>query len=208
MQAHCPPPLNVVVMHGRPLLAMGAFTALSRSAAFRVRTETAGAARAAAGADVVVADYRTGLQLLEDMEPAPDARQGGLRVLVLTTRRRPSDIEHALRMGVHAYVLDGCEVEELVQGVETVARGARYLCTSAAQFMADGLSLEPFTTRQLEVLQLLTRGLPNKRIARELGVGEGTVKSHVKALLAKLGAQSRTEAMSVAIRRGIVAVPH
>ncbi len=200
------PPLKVVVKHSRPLLAMGVHTALSLNRNLSVRAEEADGGELGGDADVVVADYCTGLRLME-AEARGQAQRRAARVLILTTRQRASDIERALKTGVHAYVLAGCKVEELVHGVEAVAQGSRYLCNAAAQFVAESFSCEPFTQRQMEVLELLARGLANKSIARGLGVSEGTVKTHVKALLLKLGAQSRTEATSIAIRRGVVAAP-
>lgn len=200
------PPFNVVVKHNRPLLAMGVHTALSQHRNLSVQAEDADSGDTNGNADVVVADYCTGLRLME-AEARGDARRRRARVLILTTRHRASDIEHALKTGVHAYVLAGCKVEELVHGVEMAAQGSRYLCNASAQFVAESLSNEPFTQRQMEVLELLSRGMANKSIAHTLGVSEGTIKAHVKALLMKLGAQSRTEAMSIAIRRGVLAAP-
>lgn len=198
------PPLNVVVKHDRPLLAMGVHAALSQRVNLCVRAESAGEPDVDGEADVVVADYATGLRLMASAGTG-QPRQPPANVLILTTRQRSNDIEQALRTGVRAYVLAGCEVAELVCAVEMVARGSRYLCAETAQSIAESFSCEPLTKRQTEVLELLSRGMANKSIGRALGLSEGTVKAHVKALLMKLGAQSRTEAMSIAIRRGVVA---
>jgi len=199
-------PLHVAVLHERPLLAAGILATLHQRSELRVFVVAPQSGPLELAADVVVTDDDNGLRLLAGDADGRAPRRP-VKVLVVSTRSRPGDIEQALRAGAHGYMLSGCSVDELVRGIEATARGARFLCSEAARMMAEGMAFEPLTARQLEVLQLISRGLPNKTIGRHLGVSEGTVKTHVKALLAKLDVQSRTEALSVAIRRGVVSMP-
>ena len=108
-----------------------------------------------------------------------------------------------LQAGVRA----NCSAGELVDAIETLAAGALYVGPDVAQRMAAAMSRDALTSREGEVLRLLARGQCNKTIARELGIAVGTVKTHVKGIMAKLDASSRTEAASIAAEKGIVDVP-
>jgi DNA-binding NarL/FixJ family response regulator len=88
--------------------------------------------------------------------------------------------------------------------VTAVANGLRYMSLSVAQRMADSLTRAALTSREIEVLQLVATGQPNKVIARELSIELGTVKSHVSAIMNKLGVSSRTQAARIAALRGLV----
>lgn len=203
---HTSEPLTVVVMHSRPLLSMGVHTALKREAHLNVRCATTEGSDIEDDTDVVVADYVTAMRIIDEGTAAWRHRKKP-RVVIVTMRHRASDIESAIRKGADAYLLAGCEVQELIQGVEAVANGSRFLCASAAQSMAEGILREDLTGRQRDVFELLAVGLSNKQIARKLGVSEGTVKSHMKEVLYKFGAQSRTQAITIAFKRGIITDP-
>jgi DNA-binding NarL/FixJ family response regulator len=95
-------------------------------------------------------------------------------------------------------------LSELVRAVLTLAQGRRYLSASISQQVADSFTREPLTARESQVLGLLAEGLCNKMIGRQLAIQAGTVKSHVKGILTKLEAASRTQAVSIAARRGLV----
>jgi DNA-binding NarL/FixJ family response regulator len=194
---------KVLVMHTEPLVAAGLVAALRLQADLDILVHGIDVydARAAASVDVIVADYAQGVRL------AAEFRRAGVRdakVLVMTTHDREHEVRRALEQGVHGYLLLGCTIDELVDGVRTLARGARYLCMTVAQRVADSLTREALTSRERDVLRLLSLGQCNKAIARELEIAVGTVKSHVKAIMEKLDASSRTEAASIATQRGMV----
>jgi DNA-binding NarL/FixJ family response regulator len=111
-----------------------------------------------------------------------------------------------MQHGVHGYLLRGAGIEDLVQAIRTVGRGQRFLSPSVAQRMADSMARESLTERETEVLDLLAAGYGNKIIASLLGITAGTVKTHVQAVMGKLNAASRTQAVSIAMRRGMVAM--
>jgi DNA-binding NarL/FixJ family response regulator len=195
-------PVSVLVMHAEPLIAVGLAAALRQCPGFSVQIH-AGDAAPAEAVDVIVADYQDGVQLAS----APGKRAPNLkaaRVLVMTTHDREHEVRLALEAGVHGYLLLGCPIQELIAGVNALGRGSRYLCLAVAQRMAESLTREALTPREADVLRLLVRGQCNKSIAKQLDIAVGTVKAHVKAIMGKLDASSRTQAASVAAQRGLI----
>jgi two-component system, NarL family, response regulator YdfI len=135
------------------------------------------------------------------------------RVVLLTDRAASDWLNRALRAGVRGILPPEPEAEIFAAGLEAVARGLivihpNELHTSRAAgnsaFDTTTEFVEPLTTREREVLQMLSEGLGNKEIAGRLKISEHTVKFHVASILGKLGASTRTEAVSIALRRGMV----
>jgi DNA-binding NarL/FixJ family response regulator len=123
---------------------------------------------------------------------------------VYTSRCSEADVRLALRAGVLGYLVQGCSSEDATLATRAVHRGERYFCAVATERMANSLAHSALTAREIEVLELLADGLSNKLIARQMNLTVGTVKSHVGAILDKLGAISRTQAVIVATHRGLV----
>ncbi len=197
-------PLHVIVSHAEPLLAAGLVASLGHEPDFCVATQQDDVLfdESAAHDRIVITDYEKGLRLA-----AAAAQQGRsrTRVLVTTTLDRERDVRVALESGVHGYLLSDCSIDELRLSIRSLGSGSRYLCPEVARRLADSLMREPMTARESDVLQLLAKGLCNKDIARYLGLAVGTVKSHVKAIMDKLEAGNRTEAVRIATLRGLVA---
>jgi two-component system, NarL family, response regulator len=129
------------------------------------------------------------------------------RLVVMTTLGGDEDVHRALQAGASGYLLKDSGPAELAACIRAVAGGQKYLHATAAARLADRLSTVDLTGRETDVLQGLAQGLSNKRIAHQIGVAEGTVKTHVKGLLGKLDASSRTQAVSLALQRGLVRLP-
>jgi two-component system NarL family response regulator len=129
----------------------------------------------------------------------PDAR-----IILLTTYDGDDDIYRGLRAGAKAYMLKDAPPEELLEGIRAVYEGRTWLPQRVAAKLAARVSGAALTSRELEVLRLVVAGKINKEIGDDLGVTEGTVKVHVNHILAKLGVSGRTEAVSVALKRGLV----
>lgn len=134
-------------------------------------------------------------------------------VVVLTDRREPKSLADALRAGIRAVLPSDIPPDQLVAALEAAASGLIVVHpeeVNAIFPVVEGASrpvaelAEPLTPRESEVLQMLASGLANKEIATRLKISEHTVKFHVAAILGKLGAASRTEAVSLGIRRGLV----
>jgi DNA-binding NarL/FixJ family response regulator len=203
------PRVQVLVMYAEPLVGYGLAAALRSCEQLEVQLSGAEAADGhAARYDVVVCDYDTGLSLAgAGRGHALPRAWSEAKLLVMTAQDREQAIRQAMERGVHGYMLLGCGIEEFVQGVKTLATGRRFLSMAVAQRMADSLTREALTAREAEVLGLLACGQCNKTIARELAIAVGTVKAHVKAIMGKLEASSRTQAVSVAAQRGLVEIP-
>jgi len=194
---------RVLVLHAETIVGFGLAAALQSRPGFEVLVGQG--AEALDGFDVLVCDYDTGLRLARAAQ-RPGSARGATRLLVMTAHDREQAVRLALEAGVHGYMLQGCPVNEFVTGVRTLARGQRFLSLAVAQRMADSMTREALTGRETQVLDLLACGRCNKSIARELQIAVGTVKAHVKAIMAKLEASSRTQAVSVAAQRGLVAL--
>lgn len=129
----------------------------------------------------------------------PDAR-----VVVLTMHPGEEDIYRALQAGAAAYVLKDAVFEELVRMVRRVGAGEHLLPHDVAAILAGRADHEALTPREVTVLELIAKGLRNKEIAAALGISVQTTKVHLRNLFAKLEVSDRTEALSVAVRRGII----
>ena len=128
----------------------------------------------------------------------------GARVVVLTTYDGDEDIYRAMHAGAKAYLLKDSPKDEVLRAIRTVHAGGRFLLAEVGARLADRLGTADLTEREREVLRLVADGRANKQIAHELGISEGTVKSHVNGVMSKLGAASRTDAALIALRRGLL----
>lgn len=205
-----PAPISVAVAYKDPVVRAGLTSILTSEIGFDVSIVTPAwgtsveAHPEAMSADVVVADYETALTIFDSGRPrAPRACAKVPRVMVVSHRDGESEIRHALDRGAHGYLLLGCRLDEMIDGVRALHRGQRHLGQSAAQRVVESLSYEELTVREGDVLRLVSMGCVNKTIAGELNIAIGTVKAHVKSILAKLGARTRTEAAAIAQRRGL-----
>jgi DNA-binding NarL/FixJ family response regulator len=131
-------------------------------------------------------------------------RDSSARIIVLTTYETDTEILRAIKAGTKAYLLKDTRRDELLDCIRRVNRGETCIPASLIEKIATGLSSEPLTGRELNVLQLLARGKSNKEIGVSLYISETTVKSHLRSIFRKLNVLSRTEAISVAGRRGLI----
>jgi DNA-binding NarL/FixJ family response regulator len=126
------------------------------------------------------------------------------RILVLSNYDRSEDIHRALQAGAMAYLTKDAGKEEIIQAILAVHRGKRYLPASLGPVLAERLPGPDLTDRELEVLRVMAEGRSNRGVADSLGIAENTVRIHVAHILQKLGAEDRTQAVIMAIQRGIV----
>lgn len=129
------------------------------------------------------------------------------RFIVLTTFDGDEDIYRAMQAGARAYLLKGMDMEELVQAIQAVHAGRGRIPSVIADKLAQRVSSDELSAREVEVLERIVAGRANKEIASDLHITEATVKSHVNSLLAKLGASDRTHAAVLGLQRGIVHLP-
>jgi DNA-binding NarL/FixJ family response regulator len=196
---------QVLVMHPDPIIAAGLESALRTEPQFTVACSAGdfGSQEFESTIDVIVSDFETGMQMTH-LGLARIGRRQTSTVVVTSGRPREYEIQEALSRGVLGFIAAGCQVDELINAVQAAASGTRFLCHAAAQEIADSMTKEALTRRERDVLQLLSSGCCNKAIATRLDVAVGTVKAHVRAIMSKLGASSRTEAASIASKRGII----
>jgi len=154
--------------------------------------------------DVTLLDLR--MPIMEGVEAVRQirARDPRARVIVLTTYDTDDEISRALKAGAKAYVLKDISADQLIGCIRDVLAGKTYLAPSAAAKLAEGVTHVQLTPREMAALRLMADGKANKEIARDLTISERTVKTHLGHLFEKLGVTSRTEAIKVATRRGLV----
>src|SRR6202165_1256546 len=126
------------------------------------------------------------------------------QILMLSTHAGEEEIYRSLQTGAAGYVLKSAVREQLLQAIRQVCRGERYIDPSVTSLLAARLSHRSLTTRELEVLRMVVKGLSNKEIAAALNIAEVTVKLHVSHVLEKLNVKDRTNAETEALKRGLI----
>lgn len=129
----------------------------------------------------------------------PDAR-----IIVLTTYAGDFQVSRAFKAGARGYLLKGMLRQELLETIRAVHAGQKRLSAEVAAEIAEHATDDILTPREIDVLRLIAEGNANKEIAGKLSVTEETVKGHVKNILAKLGVNDRTHAVSIGLKRGII----
>jgi DNA-binding NarL/FixJ family response regulator len=154
--------------------------------------------------DVVILDLRlprvSGFDVIrllrKERQPA--------RIVVLSNYHGSEDIYRAVRSGAMAYLTKDASGEELINAIQTVDRGLRYLPPAALDRLAERMPSVDLTPREAEVLLCITQGRSNREIAEQLHIAEKTVRIHVSSVLDKMGARDRTQATIYALQRGLV----
>jgi len=126
------------------------------------------------------------------------------RIIVLTTYAGDVQILRALRAGARAFLLKGLVHRELLETIRAVHAGHKRIPPDVAANLAEHATDDQLTSREIDVLQLIGAGNSNKVIADQLSIGEATVKGHISNILSKLGANDRSHAVTIALRRGII----
>lgn len=154
--------------------------------------------------DVTLLDLRlpdmSGIDALIAMRmESPEAR-----IVILTTFEGDVEIKRALEAGARAYLLKSMPPKELLDAIRQVHAGKKRVPPEVAAQLAEHLSDEPLTDREIEVLSHVAGGNRNRDIAERLFISEETVKVHIKHIMEKLGASDRTQAVAIGVRRGII----
>jgi DNA-binding NarL/FixJ family response regulator len=158
-------------------------------------------------------EHKPDLVLLDSRMPHKDGVQAAkeirekhaeARILMLTAFDGDEDIHKALTAGASGYVLKGSTGEQLVPALRAVAAGEKWIPAEVAKRLVRRKGFEPLTPRELEVLHELAKGLANKQIADVMDISLHTTKEYLKSILTKLHVADRTEAVTVAIQRGLI----
>jgi DNA-binding NarL/FixJ family response regulator len=205
------PPIAVMIVEAHPVMRAGIRAVLESQAGFAVVAEEADAERLVgrfeeSGAGVVLIDPQLGRSPGYDAIRALVSTHPGAGIVVLTHHPDGDHVSAAMAAGAQGYVLKSDEPAEMVAALRAAHTGRRYLSPAVSETLAGSLAASGLTFRERQVIALMARGEKNRAIARALGLAEQTVKGHVKNILAKLDASTRTEAVSRAARRGWIRI--
>ncbi|MYM66882.1 response regulator [Pseudoduganella sp. FT55W] len=204
-------PISILIADDHPLILAGLSALLGAMPEFRLVAQATDGVQAVEQyrlhrPDVAIMDLGmprlNGVDAIERIRAEdPDAS-----IVILTTHQGDEDVYRGLTAGAKAYLLKDGACEQLVDCLRTVASGQQYLPAAVASKLAERKAGNPLSRRELEILAHLATGKSNKMIARSADIEVGTVKFHVNNILAKLNVASRTEAATVAARRGLLSV--
>ena len=202
-------PVRILIADDHPVVRMGMTALINREADMSV----VGSATDGPQAVEMFIEHSPDVVMLDLLMPGMDgiqtlaairAHDPFARVIMLTTADGDEDIYRCLRAGAKAYLLKDAPTEEVIECLRTVNAGRTSISPNVAAKLAGRVGTAELTTREREVLTLIAKGRGNRDIGVELEVTEGTVKVHVNNILTKLNVGSRTEAVTLSLKRGIV----
>ncbi|HLH63184.1 MAG TPA: response regulator transcription factor [Ktedonobacteraceae bacterium] len=208
--------IHVLIVDDHPIFREGLRRAIEQDPAFRVLAEAATGAEAIKLArqlrpDVVLMDLNLPDQDGVSATAIMRRELPQTEVVVLTGMLNPTAITQAMQAGANGYLYKDTRASEIRAAIEDAVEGRVHLSPRVTELLVNQMRptgrQEPLTEREREVLQLLARGASNKEIMQALQIAESTVKAHVRSILSKLGVQSRTQAILVAMRLGLVTAP-
>ena len=202
-------PVRVLIVDDHPVVRAGLATLLGKEAGLRV-TGSAHCGEEAldilkrSPVDVMLLDLRMPtmsgidlLNLLKTMENSP-------LVLILSSYEYEEEIYRAVKAGARGYLSKNAPRTEIAAAIETVVRGGKYFPENIAALIAEREERSSLSAREIEILEMVSKGLTNKEIARGLQISQYTVRNHINHISAKLDVADRTEAVTLALQQGII----
>lgn len=135
------------------------------------------------------------------------AMKAPARVIILTSFEMDENIYRAVQAGALGYLLKDTSQSQMLEAITTVHSGKRYIPSQIAARLAERMMRSNLTARELEILEMLAKGLTNKQIGTALSISDNTVRNHVNSIMEKMEVSDRTEAVAVAIQQGILQIP-
>jgi DNA-binding NarL/FixJ family response regulator len=129
------------------------------------------------------------------------------RVIILTSFEMDENIYRAVQAGALGYLLKDTSQSQMLEAINTVHSGRRYIPSQIAARLAERMMRSNLTAREVEILEMLAKGLTNKQIGTALSISDNTVRNHVNSIMEKMEVSDRTEAVAVAIQQGILQIP-
>jgi DNA-binding NarL/FixJ family response regulator len=206
-----PRPIKILIVDDHPMLREGVAAVLGCEDDMQIVGEAASGIEALAlfrtlNPDITLMDLQMpGMNGVEAIR-AIRKEKSDARIIVLTTYSGDMLASRALKAGASGYLLKNTLKDELAETIRAVHSGRRRVPPEIAAEIAEHLSDEHLSDREIDVLSRVARGLSNKEVARELSISGGTVNAHVKNILLKLHAHDRTQAVTVALKRGIIEI--
>lgn len=203
------PAIRVMVVDDHPVVCLGLSTMIDSQPDMTVVAQASSGAEAVERfeqhrPDVTLMDLRMPEMSGVDAIKAIRAKHPGATFIVVTTYQGDEDIHKAMAAGAQGYLLKGMPHDDLLDAIRRVRSGVQYLPPQVRTSLANRLPSSELSPRELQILELIVKGLSNKQIADRLGITEGTVKWHVNAILGRMNVSDRTQAAVAALSRGIV----
>lgn len=203
------PDIRVLVADDHYVVRMGVIAIINNEPDLEVVAEAANGVQAIElfqklKPDLILLDSRMPLKNGVEVAREIRAQSPDTGILMLTAFDGDEDIHKALHAGAQGYVLKSSTGEQLVPAIRAVAAGEKWVPREVAARLAQREAFEPLTPRELEVLNELAKGLANKQIADVMNISQHTTKGYLKTILTKLHVADRTEAVTVAIQRGLI----
>lgn len=204
-----PPKLRVLIVDDHPVVRSGLTSMLGTRPELDILAAASSGTEALAileheQVDVLLLDLRmpgvSGIDVLQTLKGRPSSP----RTIILSTYEMDEDIYRAVQAGARGYLIKSTSQDEIVDAIKTVHAGTLYLPRHIAQRLTERIGRQELTHREIEILEMMTKGLTNKEIGKVFGISENTARNHVNSIIQKLDVSDRTEAATTAILRGII----
>jgi DNA-binding NarL/FixJ family response regulator len=203
------PKIRILIVDDHPVVRTG----LTSMLATQPGMDVVGSAPSGEAALAMLEETRPDLILLDVRMPGMDGLstlralaklEAGPRTIVLTSFETDEDIYRAVQAGARGYLLKNSQQDEIVDAIRAVHAGRRHIPPRIAARLAHRMTRSNLTARELEILEMLAKGLTNKQIGVALGISDNTARNHVNSIIDKLEVADRTEAATAAIEQGII----